>query len=258
MPVMTTRSRIGPATVAWGYMVNQRWWVGTLCCAALFVSTTGAISAGRRALVPPDDERLSLRTTSAFQGGRRPDDLFTQIYTRGDVKKKTMRSLKGTFTETTSSTLLTRPIVAHGTVLAAAPSRVLMTYTDPERKILAMDGKTLTILYSDRGERQQVNITDIQKRIDHYFTNASVDELRSMFDIVARPDAVLRRADVIDMKPKRKQIQQGLERLEIWIDRETDLLTQMRFSFPGGDQKTVTLEDLVENVPVTDEMFKIK
>lgn len=183
-------------------------------------------------------------------------DLFTEIYTRGMVKQRTMKSLRARFTETTTSSLLMKPIVAHGTVVAAAPARMVMTYTDPEAKTLTMDGKTLTVSWPDRHERQQINITDIQKRIDHYFTRASVDELRSMFEIAAAQDPKWRRVDLIDMKPKRKQIREGLERLELWIDRDNDLLVQMRMTFPGGDQKTIALEDVTLNVPVTDDMFR--
>ena len=50
------------------------------------------------------------------------------------------------------------------------------------------------------------------------------------------------------MRPKRKQIREGLERLELWIDRDTLMLAQMRMSFPGGDTKTIRLEDLAVNV----------
>jgi outer membrane lipoprotein-sorting protein len=185
-------------------------------------------------------------------------DLFTDIYERGVVKQRTMKSLRAKFTETTTSSLLMKPLVAHGIVVAAAPARMAMTYTDPESKTIVMDGRTLTVSWPDRRERQQINITDIQKRIDHYFTRASVDELRSMFTIGAAPDGRLRHADLIDMKPKRKQIQQGLERLELWIDRDSDLLVQMRMTFPGGDQKTIALEDLTLNVPITDDLFKAK
>jgi outer membrane lipoprotein-sorting protein len=185
-------------------------------------------------------------------------DLFTEIYTRGMVKQRTMKSLRARFTETTTSSLLVKPIVAHGTVVAAAPARMLMTYTDPEAKTLTMDGHALTVNWPGRQERQQINITDMQKRIDHYFTRASVEELRSMFDVTAGPDARLRRADVIEMTPKRKQIREGLERLELWVDRDSDLLVQMRMTFPGGDQKTIALDDLTLNVPVTDDMFRAK
>jgi outer membrane lipoprotein-sorting protein len=186
----------------------------------------------------------------------RAADLFTEIYDRGIVKQRSMRSIRARFTETTTSSLLARPIVAHGTVVAAMPARVLMTYTDPEPKIVTMDRRTLTVRWPDRHQQERIDITEMQKRVDQYFTRASVEDLRSMFEIHASPDSARRGQDVIDMRPKRKQIQQGLQRLEIWIDQSSDMLTQMRMTFPGGDQKTIALDDVELNVPVTDDMFK--
>jgi outer membrane lipoprotein-sorting protein len=183
-------------------------------------------------------------------------DRFPEIYKRGVAKQRAMHSLQAHFTETTTSSLLVKPIVAHGTVVAAAPARVRMTYTDPEPKIVTMDGKTMTVAWPERHERQQISVVDIQKRIDHYFTNATIDELRSMFQVATHADAADRNLEVVDMTPKRKQIAQGLARLELWIDGRTDLMTRMRMTFPGGDQKTIALEDLVTDVPVTDDMFR--
>jgi outer membrane lipoprotein-sorting protein len=185
-------------------------------------------------------------------------DLFSQIYKRGVARQRSLQSIRARFTETTVSSLLVKPIVAHGTVVAASPARVRMTYTDPEPKTIAMDGHSLTVMWSDRGERERIDITAIQKRIDQYFTHATIDELRGMFEITAEADQGVRHADRIDMKPKRKQIKQGLERLELWIEREGDMLVQMRMTFPGGDQNTITLEDMVVNVPVTDDTFLIR
>jgi outer membrane lipoprotein-sorting protein len=198
----------------------------------------------------------SLLVLALWPVAPRAADLFTEIYNRGAVKQRSMRSIRAKFTETTSSSLLARPIVAHGTIVAAVPARVAMTYTDPERKIVTMDEKTLTVRWPDRQEQERIDITEIQKRVNQYFTRASVDDLRSMFEIRAMADPARRAQDVIDMRPTRKQIQQGLQRLEIWIDRNTDLLTQMRLTFSGGDQKTIALEDTEINVPITDEMFK--
>jgi len=181
-------------------------------------------------------------------------DRFAEIYARGAAKQKTMHSLQARFTETTTSSLLTRPIVARGTITAAMPVRVRMTYTEPEQKVLTMDGRTMTIAWPARNERQQINIADIQKRVDHYFTSASIKELRSMFEITARTDAADR--DVIDMRPTRKQIKEGLEHLMLAIDRRTDMLAEMRLDFPGGEQKTIALSDVVVNVPVSDDLFK--
>src|ERR1700687_5933756 len=159
----------------------------------------------------------SLATPQAAARGS-TDDLFAQIYKRAAVKQRSMQSIRARFTETTVSSLLVKPIVAHGTVVGASPARVRMTYADPEPKTMVMDGRSLTVLWSDRGERERIDITAIQKRIDQYFTHASIDDLRGMFDITAEPDEAIRHADRVDMKPKRKPIKQGLERRESGID----------------------------------------
>ena len=116
----------------------------------------------------------------------------------------------------------------------------------------------MLIAWPDRNERQKLDISQVQKRIDQYFTHASPDELRSMFDITAQHDPTMRDVDRVDMRPKRKQIKQGLERLGLWIDRDSGLLVQMRMTFPGGDSKTIALHDIAVNVPVTDDTFQLK
>jgi outer membrane lipoprotein-sorting protein len=186
----------------------------------------------------------------------RPTDRFTEIYNHSLIKQRAIHSIRASFTETTVSTLLVKPLVEHGTVVAANPGRVRMTYTDPERKILTMDGRTLTIVWPDGRGREHIDISDIQKRVDQYFTNASIDQLRAMFEIVAEPDLTMKHTDRVDMRPKRKPIQAGLDRLALWVDRDTDLLVQIRLSFPGGDEKTISLQDFALNVPVTDDLFR--
>jgi outer membrane lipoprotein-sorting protein len=186
------------------------------------------------------------------------DDLFAQIFNRTLVTQRSMQSIGARFTETTTSSLLTTPLVAHGRIIGASPARVLMTYTDPEPKTVVIDSKTLTITWPNRHEHEQINITETQQRIEQSFTHATLDDLRAMFQIIAAPDPAVRGADRIQMTPRRKPITTGLARLDLWIDRDSDLLVQMRLTFPDGDRKTIRLEDIVVNVPVTDEMFKIR
>jgi len=187
-----------------------------------------------------------------------PKDLFTQIYQSAVARRQSIHSIRARFTETTVSSLLEKPLTAHGTVIAAPPGRVLMTYTDPERRMLALDGRSLVIVWPDRHERETIDISQIQKRIDRYFTQANPEQLRSLFDVRAEPDAAMRGADLIDMRPKRKQIKEGLERLALWIDRERSLLVQMQMTFPGGDKKTIALDDIALNVPIADDTFEIR
>jgi outer membrane lipoprotein-sorting protein len=189
---------------------------------------------------------------------RQSGDLFADLFQRGRVKQQSMKSIRATFTETTTSSLLVKPIVARGTIIAAPPARVLMTYIEPEPKVLSIDAGTLTVLWPRRAEQEHIDIRETEKRIDQYFTNASINDLRKLFDITAQEDATIRRAYRIEMTPKRKQIKQGLEQLALWIDRDSDMLVQLRMAFPGGDQKIIALEDVTLNVPIASDTFQVK
>jgi outer membrane lipoprotein-sorting protein len=232
MPVITARSRMN--RVPYHALPRYSTWLAALALAS-------------SCIVP-----------SSAQQTRAQPDRFAQLFERASARRESLRSIRARFTETTVSTLLEKPIVGRGTILATPPARVLMTYTEPERKTVSLDSKLLLVVWPDRNEREKIDIAQTQKRIDEYFTQASLDQLRSMFDVTASPDAAMRETEYVDMRPKRKQIKAGLERLELWIDRENLLPVQMRMSFPGGDAKTIKLDDIAINVPVTNESFQIK
>jgi outer membrane lipoprotein-sorting protein len=232
MPVMRTRSRIKSGR----YQIFRRS-TTLLASVCLHVLVAASVIASQ----PPASK-----------------DLFDRIYQRAVARRESIHSIRARFTETTVSSLLEKPIVAHGTMIAAPPGHVLMTYADPERRTIALDGKSLMIVWPDRHERETIDISQMQKRIDRYFTQANPEQLEAMFDIRVQADAVLHGADRIDMSPRRKPIKEGLERLELWIDRESLLLTQMRMTFPGGDSKTITLEDIAVNVPISEDTFRIR
>ena len=232
MPVITTRSDMTPVRYHAGLRRS------TMLLASALLHLTAAVAL------------VASQATA-------PGDLFDQLFARTLAKRQSIQSIRARFTETTTSSLLEKPLVSHGTVIAAPPSRVLMTYTDSERRTVAIDGKALVVSWPDRRERETIDISQTQKRIDQYFTQASIGQLRSMFEIAAQPDSAIRGTDRVDMRPRRKQIKEGLDRLELWIDRESLLLVQMQMTFPGGDRKTIRLEDVVVNAPVNDGTFRI-
>ena len=234
MPVTTTRSDMKAVR----YHAFRR---STMAVASMLVFLTAAVALVASQAAPP-----------AGAG-----DLFDQLFARTVAKRQSIQSIRARFTETTTSSLLEKPLVSRGTVIAAPPSRVLMTYTDPERRMVAIDSGSLVVVWPDRQERESIDISKTLERIDRYFTQASIGELRSSFDIVAHPDSTIRETYRVDMRPKRKQIKEGLERLELWIDRESLLLAQMQMTFRGGDMKTIRLEEVAVNVPITAGTFRI-
>jgi outer membrane lipoprotein-sorting protein len=187
-----------------------------------------------------------------------PPDLFDEIHARGRLLEAKMQTVRARFTETTVSSLLARPAVAKGTLLAARPPRVLLQYTSPEPKTLLMDGRRLVVTWPDGREPETVDISGTMKRVNQYFTNADVKALRKIFVVQALPATEIPNTYRLDMVPKRKQVKEGLERLQIWLDRDTLFFAQMKMSFPGGDSNTFRIEDAELNVPLGPRTFEIE
>ncbi len=200
---------------------------------------------------------LALAAPPAASPATAPD-LFQQIYARGQLERSRLKTLKATFTETTVSSLLERPIVAHGTLVAAQPARVVMRYTSPERKIVSVDERRLLVIWPDRQESEQIDIGEIQKRIRQYFVQADAKQLRSHFDIGVSENAEVPNTYLMDMAPRRKQIREGLERLQIWLDRRSLLMVQMKMIFPGGDSHTIHIDTIEVNPPLEERDFTVE
>ena len=153
-----------------------------------------------------------------------------------------MKTLTARFTETTESALLTRPLVASGTIAVERPSRVVLHYLKPELRDLLIESDQLTMVWPGRGLRDVTNIAAANRRIQKYFINGSLSDLRSSFDIV--DDGVNDRPKThkVSMLPKRRQIREGITRLELWLDPQAALLSAMRMTFPNGDTKLMEFE----------------
>jgi outer membrane lipoprotein-sorting protein len=184
-------------------------------------------------------------------------DLFDELHARVRALEEKRQTIRARFTETTVSSLLVKPMVSVGTLIGAKPASLAMTYTSPERRTVVLDGRHMLITRPALGERELVDITEIVKRVDHYFVDATPDELRRHFTVRAFVDPEIPAWYQIDLVPTRKQIRQGLERLQIWIARDTLLLAQIRITFAGGDTTTVTIKDAELNVPLPADAFTI-
>src|ERR1700710_568909 len=73
------------------------------------------------------------------------DASFDALYRRGSAINGSLKTLTATFTETTTSSLLTRPLVASGTVAVERPSRVVLHYLLPEPRDVLIDGDRLIV-----------------------------------------------------------------------------------------------------------------
>jgi len=196
---------------------------------------------------------LSAGTSAGPQAVDPIDDLFA----RGRAAQAAVTSLSASFVETTVSSLLRNPIIDTGTMVAARPVRVLMKYSGPDAKTVLLDETRLVVSWPSRAAREQIDITDIQRRVQKYFVEASTQELRQSFEIVLTSDPKVGDAYRLTMTPKRKQIKEGLERIRIWIDRERLIMVKMTLDYPGGESKTLELHDIRFNVQIDASTFVV-
>jgi outer membrane lipoprotein-sorting protein len=186
-----------------------------------------------------------------------PTDAFDDLYARGQKANAAIKTLTARFTETSTSSLLTRPIVARGTVAVERPMRVVLRYTDPDLRTVLIDGNKMTMLWPSRGIQQVTDVGSAQGRVQKYFVNGSAADLRRQFEIDMH-DAGDRPADYyVTMVPKRKQIRDALARLDLWVNRGSFLLDSMKLTFANGDTKTMAFEDVVPNAALPADAFAL-
>ena len=205
---------------------------------------------------------LPLVIAGALGAAPQPHDPLDDLFARGKALQATLHSVAASFTETTKSSLLRDPLVARGTIVAAMPMRMLMTYSSPEVRYVLVDQTRIVTVVPARHQRAELNIADMQKRIQKYFVDASPKDLRQSFDITLTPDssgqyASYHDVDLMDMRPRRSQIKEGLTRLRLWLDRARLVMVKMRMDYADGDSRTIELGDVKINVPIDDRTFVI-
>jgi outer membrane lipoprotein-sorting protein len=188
----------------------------------------------------------------------RQPDVFDELYTKGKTANDAMKTLTAHFTETTTSTLLTKPLVARGRVAVERPSRVVLRYSDPDVRIVLIDGDRMTMAWPSRSIRQTTDIGIAQRRVQKYFINGTAGDLRNQFEIEDHATSDKVGTYYVTMVPKRKQIKENLVRLDLWIDRSSLLLDTMKMTFANGDSKTMAFDDVKPNAPIEPGTFSLE
>jgi outer membrane lipoprotein-sorting protein len=184
----------------------------------------------------------------------RPDS-FDELYLRGQRANAAIKTLTANFTESSTSSLLTRPIVSHGHLAIERPSRVVLRYTEPEQRVIVIDGNKMTMSWPSHNVRQVTDVGTAQGRVQKYFVNGTASDLRAQFEIETHATSDRPGTDHLTMIPKRKQIRETLARLDLWVTRSTLLLDAMRMTFANGDTKMMTFDEVVPNAALEPGTF---
>jgi outer membrane lipoprotein-sorting protein len=147
--------------------------------------------------------------------------------------------------------------VSHGQLSVERPSRVVLRYSDPDARVVLIDGNKMTLSWPSRKIRQVTDIGTAQGRVQKYFVNGTAEDLRKQFDIEQHETSDHPNTYYVSMVPKRKQIREALVRLDLWVSQTSKLMESMKMTFANGDTKTMAFEDVVPNAPLDPGVFTI-
>ena len=216
--------------------------------ASLIVAIAAALASV--AIVPAAQSGAAVKPPAGHRS-------FDELYAEGQRANAAMKTLTARFTETTTSSLLTRPLVSHGRLAVERPTRVVLRYTDPEARVVLIDGNKMTLSWPSRSIRQVTDISTAQGRVQKYFVNGTAEDLRRQFDIEQHDTSDRPNTYYVSLVPKRKQIREALVRLDVWVNQSSKLMDSMKMTFANGDTKTMTFEDVVPNAPIDPGVFTL-
>jgi outer membrane lipoprotein-sorting protein len=221
----------------------------------LSVAATLAIGAA----IPQVPVSTAARPPASLQRpadkGQSGKESFDDLYERGQRQNASVKTITARFVETTTSSLLTTPIVSRGRLAVERPSRVILQYEAPDAHVVLIDGNRMTVSYPARNLRQVTDIGAAQERIQKYFVNSSAAELRKQFDVQEPASNERPGTHHVTLVPKRKQIREALTKLDVWVDGSTSLLSAMQMTFANGDTKLITLDGVVPNAALDPGTF---
>ena len=119
---------------------------------------------------------------------------------------------------------------------------------------MLIDNNKMTMTWPSR---QVMDVGAAMGRVQRYFVEGSAADLRRQFDIDDKQTNDRPGTFRVAMVPKQKRIREALDKLELWVDRESFLLSSMRMTFANGDTKTMTFENVVPNATLPAGTFTI-
>jgi outer membrane lipoprotein-sorting protein len=185
---------------------------------------------------------------------------FDELYRRGQTLNAGIKTLTARFTETTTPSLLERPLVSRGMlyVQRTGPApRVALHYTYPDVRTVLIDGNRMTTSWPSRNIRTYADISRAQRNVQKYFTSNDAGELRKVFDITLRAASSRPGTYEVLMVPKQKRISEALKGLELWAEDSSGLLKAMRMTFANGDLKLMDFEDVTPNAAIDPAVFSV-
>lgn len=208
---------------------------------------------------------FSLLFVSLIAGGAGADSsikgtgTFEKVIKEISAKQKLITSLEADFRQEKEVALLARPEVSTGHFLFSKPNRVFWNYTAPRQVQMSITNGWLSTYYPDLNKVERIEIKKFEDRIFRYMgaTALAMEELGKYFDftfIESKRDPHY----TLELKPKTKTVAKRVQRIKIWIDRETYLTSKFEYVEGDGDVTRYEFTNIRMNRPIAEERFSLQ
>jgi outer membrane lipoprotein-sorting protein len=173
-----------------------------------------------------------------------------------ETQKKTS-TLQADFRQEKEMALLAKPEVSTGTFVFSRPNNVLWTYAAPKRVQMVIADGFMTTYYPDLRKAEKIDVKRFEDRIFKYMgATGAIDELARYFDFTFT-DSKSKPVYVLDLTPKNKAVAKRVQRIKLWIDKQSYLTTRIEYVEGDGDITRYEFTNLRINEPVPASRFAI-
>lgn len=170
-----------------------------------------------------------------------------------------IETMAADFERTQTSELLLEPETSEGRFTYAAPDRVRWEYRKPHPIDTLIEGETMLTFYADLGKAERYSIGQYSERVFEYLgARGSLETLMKYFELTAQFPEQAGDSYHLTLLPRYKRVSKRLASMELWIDGERFLPTQLRYELPNGDTTEFRFEDLETNLELPEGVFSLE
>lgn len=180
-----------------------------------------------------------------------------QVIKKIQEQQKQTATLQASFKQEKELALLAKPEVSSGTFIYSKPNNVFWSYDAPKKVQMVIAGGTLTTYYPDLAKAERVDVKRFEDRIFKYMgATGAIDELARYFDFTFT-DSPKAQSFALDLKPKTKAVAKRVQRIKIWIDKQTYLTNKIEYVEGDGDITRYEFTNIKVNEPVPASRFAL-
>lgn len=195
----------------------------------------------------------SLFADSSVKGAATLEKVIKKV---AEQQKKTT-SLEADFRQEKVLGLLAQPEVSTGRFVYSKPNKVLWTYENPKPVTMLIADGWLTTYYPQLNRAEKLEVKRFEDRIFKYMgASGAIDELGKYFDF-SFVDNKNERFYTLELKPKTKTIGKRVQRIKIWIDRQSYLTTKFEYVEGDGDMTRYEFSNIRVNNPIPGTRFTL-